>query len=171
MNFHLLPPEASTIARESDWMFWALTVLSLFICALVFLPLCWFAVKYRRGRKVDRKISEEVATWKVEVTWTVIPLLITLALFTWSADAFFRMETPPEGAIEINVVGKQWMWKLQHAEGAREINELHIPRGKPVKLTMISQDVIHDFFVPSRRTRRAAIISSARSIAARLTRQ
>jgi cytochrome c oxidase subunit 2 len=83
--------------------------------------------------------------------------VIAMGLFTWSADAFFRMETPPPGAIEINVVGKQWMWKLQHAEGAREINELHIPRGHPIKLTMISQDVIHDFFVPAFRMKQDVI--------------
>jgi cytochrome c oxidase subunit 2 len=157
MNFHLLPDQASSVAAESDWMFWALTALSLFICVLVFLPLCWFAIKYRRGRKVDRRLSAEVATWKIEVTWTVIPLVIAMGLFTWSADAFFRMETPPAGAAEINVVAKQWMWKLQHADGAREINELHIPRGQPVKLTMISQDVIHDFFVPAFRMKQDVI--------------
>ena len=157
MNFHLLPDQASSVAAESDWMFWALTALSLFICALVFLPLCWFAIKYRRGRKVDRKLSAEVATWKIEVTWTIIPLVIAMGLFTWSAEAFFRMETPPPGAAEINVVAKQWMWKLQHADGAREINELHIPRGQPVKLTMISQDVIHDFFVPAFRMKQDVI--------------
>lgn len=97
MNFHLLPDQASSAASESDWMFWALTALSLFICALVFLPLCWFAIRYRRGRKVDRRMSAEVSTWKIEVTWTVIPLVIAMALFTWSADAFFRMETAPPG--------------------------------------------------------------------------
>ena len=157
MNFHLLPDQASSAAFESDWIFWSLTALSLFICALVFLPLCWFAIRYRCGRKVDRRMSAEISTWKIEVTWTVIPLVIAMALFTWSADAFFRMETAPPGAIEINVVAKQWMWKLQHAEGAREINELHIPRGKPVKLTMISQDVIHDFFVPAFRMKQDVI--------------
>jgi cytochrome c oxidase subunit 2 len=157
MSFHLLPDEASTVARESDWMFWGLTALSLFICALVFVPMCWFAIKYRRGRKVNRKLSGAIATWKIEVAWTVVPLVIAMGLFTWSADAFFRMETAPPGAIEINVVGKQWMWKLQHAEGAREINELHIPRGTPVKLNMISQDVIHDFFVPAFRMKQDVI--------------
>ncbi len=156
MNFHLFPEQASTVARESDWMFWALTAASLFICLLVFLPLAWFAIKYRRGRKVNRQLAD-VATWKIEVTWTLIPLVLVMALFAWSADAFFRMESAPVGALEVNVVGKQWMWKLQHAEGPREINELHIPLGRPVKLTMTSQDVIHDFFVPAFRMKQDVV--------------
>ena len=156
MNFHLFPEQASTVARESDWLFWSLTVASLFICLLVFVPLGWFAIKYRRGRKVDRRMAD-LPTWKIEVTWTLIPLVLVMGLFAWSADAFFRMETAPPGALEVNVVGKQWMWKLQHAEGAREINELHIPLGHPVKLTMISQDVIHDFFVPAFRMKQDVI--------------
>ena len=156
MNFHLFPEQASTIARESDGMFWALTAASLFICLLVFLPLGWFAIKYRRGRKVDRHLAD-LPTWKIEVTWTLIPLVLVMGLFAWSAETFFRMERPPPGALEVNVIGKQWMWKLQHAEGAREINELHIPLGRPVKLTMTSQDVIHDFFVPAFRMKQDVI--------------
>jgi len=153
---NLFPEQASTIAQESDWLFWALTGLSALICILVFGPVVWFAIKYRRGRKVNRDFHEG-STWKIEVTWTLIPLFLTMGIFAWSAEVFFRMETPPPGALEVNVVGKQWMWKLQHAEGAREINELHIPRGKPVKLTMTSQDVIHDFFVPAFRTKQDVV--------------
>jgi len=156
MNLHLFPEQASEIARESDWLFWALTALSALVCVLVFAPLVWFAIKYRRGRKVNRDFNEG-NTWKIEVTWTLIPLFLTMGIFAWSAEVFFRMENPPPGALEVNVVGKQWMWKLQHAEGAREINELHIPRGKPVKLTMTSQDVIHDFFVPAFRTKQDVV--------------
>jgi cytochrome c oxidase subunit 2 len=156
MNFHLFPEQASSIARESDWMFWALTGLSALICALVFVPLCWFALKYRRGRKVDRKM-EDLPTWKIELTWTLIPFVLCMGIFAWSAEVFFRMETPPPDALEVNVVGKQWMWKLQHAEGAREINELHVPTGRPVKLTMTSQDVIHDFYVPAFRMKQDVV--------------
>ncbi len=156
MNLHLFPEQASTVARESDWLFWSLTAASAFICVLVFVPLVWFAIKYRRGRKVDRRMPH-VQTWKIEVTWTLIPFVLVMGLFAWSAEVFFRMESPPPGAIEVNVVGKQWMWKLQHAEGAREINELHIPLGRPVKLTLTSQDVIHDFFVPAFRMKQDVI--------------
>jgi cytochrome c oxidase subunit 2 len=156
MNFHLFPAQASTTAQESDWLFWSLTAASLFICVLIFLPLGWFAIKYRRGRKVNRHLPD-YPSWKLEVVWTTIPLILMMGLFAWSAEVFFRMESPPPGAIEINVVGKQWMWKLQHAEGAREINELHIPRGEAVKLTMTSQDVIHDFFIPAFRMKQDVV--------------
>jgi cytochrome c oxidase subunit 2 len=156
MNFHLLPPQAAESARESDWLFWSLTGLSFFICLLVFLPLLYFAVKYRRGRKVDRRLPN-VPSWKLEVPWTVIPLILMMGLFAWASEVFFRLESPPRDAIEIDVVGKQWMWKLQHAEGAREINELHIPVGQPVKLIMTSQDVIHDFFVPAFRMKQDVV--------------
>jgi cytochrome c oxidase subunit 2 len=156
MNFQLFPPQASTSATESDWLFWSLTAASFFICLLVFLPLTYFAIKYRRGRKVNRSLSD-FPSWKLEVPWTVIPLVLMMGLFAWSAEVFFRLETPPPGAIEVNVVGKQWMWKLQHAEGAREINELHIPRGQPVKLILTSQDVIHDFFIPAFRMKQDVV--------------
>jgi cytochrome c oxidase subunit 2 len=156
MNFRLFPEQAAAGATESDWLFWGLTAASVFICALVFLPLCWFAIKYRRGRAVNRHLPD-YPSWKLEVVWTTIPLILMMGLFAWSAEIFFHMETPPVGAIEVNVVGKQWMWKLQHPEGAREINELHIPRGKPVKLTMTSQDVIHDFYIPAFRMKQDVV--------------
>jgi len=156
MAFHLIPPSASANAGAVDAIFWALTGLSAFIMVLVFVPLVYFAVKYRRGSKVDRTPST-IPTWKFEVTWTVIPLFIGMGIFAWAADVFFHIETPPADALEVNVVGKQWMWKLQHEEGNREINELHVPLGRAVKLTMTSQDVIHDFFVPAFRVKQDVV--------------
>ncbi len=119
----------------------------------------------------------------LEITWIVIPALICVVLFFWGASLFFAAARPPQGAMEIFVVGKQWMWHLQHSEGPREINQLHVPVDVPVRLTMTSEDVIHDFFVPAfrmkmdvlpgrytsewfRATQSAAIAFSARSIAA-----
>ena len=94
----------------------------------------------------------------LEVTWSVIPLLIALVIFGWGADVFFALAKPPSDAAEYYAVGKQWMWKLQHPDGKREINELHVPVGRPIKMTMTSEDVIHSFFVPAFRvkSRRAA---------------
>jgi cytochrome c oxidase subunit 2 len=90
---------------------------------------------------------------KLEIAWIVFPLLLTLVMFAWGAVIFFRAQTAPEGAIEIDVVGKQWMWKIAHRSGRGEINELHVPVGRPVKLRLISEDVIHSFFVPAFRVK------------------
>ena len=120
----------------------------------------------------------------LEITWTVIPFLISMVIFVWGASVFFAMSRPPDETLNIYVVGKQWMWKFQHLDGQREINELHVPVGRPVKLIMTSEDVIHDVFVPAFRVKadvipgrytqhlvsadqaRAAITCSARSTAA-----
>ena len=85
----------------------------------------------------------------LEIAWSVIPFLITMVIFVWGASVFFAMSRPPDETLNIYVVGKQWMWKFQHLDGQREINELHVPVGRPVKLIMTSEDVIHDFFVPA----------------------
>ena len=156
MPVHLFPENAAAGARELDLMFWALTALSAFILALVFVPLGYFAVKYRRGSAADRTLAK-MSTLKFEITWTIIPLVIGLGIFAWAADAYFRIETPPADALHVFVVGKQWMWKLQHEEGNREINELHVPVGRAVVLTLASQDVIHDFFVPAFRTKQDVV--------------
>jgi cytochrome c oxidase subunit 2 len=89
----------------------------------------------------------------LEILWSVIPFGITMVMFTWGASVFFKMHRPPDNALQVYVVGKQWMWKMQHMEGQREINELHVPVGRPVKLTMTSEDVIHSFFVPDFRVK------------------
>jgi cytochrome c oxidase subunit 2 len=152
MHFRLFPPDAAEGATQVDYLFWALTGLSAVIMLIVFVPLTYFAVKYRRGNKVDRKLAQ-MTTWKFEVTWTIIPFLIGMGIFAWSAEVFFHIQTPPANAMRVAVVGKQWMWKLQHEEGNREIDELHVPLGRPVMLTMTSQDVIHDFFIPAFRVK------------------
>ena len=89
----------------------------------------------------------------LEIIWSVLPFLLTMGMFVWGTVMFFRNYDPPDGAMEIYVTGKQWMWKIQHPEGHREINELHIPVGKPIKIVLRSKDVIHDFFVPQFRAR------------------
>jgi len=124
--------------------------------AFVFLPMGYFMVKYRRGRKADRKMPR-VSTLKIEITWTLVPLLIALFMFAWGARAYFHLLVPPTDALEINVVGKQWMWKVQHQEGNREINELHIPIGRDIKLTLASEDVIHSFFIPAFRIKQDVV--------------
>jgi cytochrome c oxidase subunit 2 len=155
-KFHLFPPQASTSAHEVDALYFALTLVSLFFIAVVFLPLLFFCIKYRRGSSADRSNPTNGSNL-VEVGWTTLPTLMGLAIFSWGAVDYFRIERRPANAIDVQVVGKQWMWKLQHAEGKREINELHLPVNRTVALTLISQDVIHSFFVPAFRVKQDVV--------------
>ncbi len=155
-RFHLFPPQASTTSTEVDWLFVILTLVMLFFTAVIFLVITFFAIKYRRGSKVDRS-NPPVGSNLLETFWTVVPVCISIGLFVCGAAGYYRMERPVANAIEVQVVGKQWMWKLQHAEGKKEINELHVPLGQAVKLTLASQDVIHSFFIPAFRLKQDAV--------------
>lgn len=148
MNFPIFPKEASTTAAQTDDLYFFLLLFSALIMALVFLPMIFFLFKYRRGKKANRA-SLNLPTMKIEITWTIIPTLLATGMFAWGARVYFFEEVPPPDSLEINVIGKQWMWKIQHQEGNREINELHIPVNRAVKLTLASEDVIHSFFVPA----------------------
>jgi cytochrome c oxidase subunit 2 len=147
------PDQASTIARSVDHLYFFLTGITLFFSALIFLTILYFAVKYRR-RSEDERPPEIEGSLVLELSWTLIPALLTVVIFVWSSSLYFENSRPPLGSTEIFVVGKQWMWHLQHPEGRREINELHVPVGVPVKLTMTSEDVIHDFFIPAFRVKK-----------------
>ena len=155
-KFHLFPPEASSTAQQVDWIYFALTALTFLICAIVFLPIIFFAIKYRTGSTADRS-NPRVESILIESGWTIVPLVIFIGLFGWGAIVYFQIERPPRDALQVQVVGKQWMWKLQHAEGKSEINELHLPVGRAVTLTMTSQDVIHSFFVPAFRVKQDVV--------------
>lgn len=156
MKFPLFPPEGSEAARQTDYLFWGLTGLSAFMLLLIALTIGVFILKYRRGRKADRR-PVNLPEMKIEIAWTVIPTLLMLVFFFWGAAHYFAMERVPPNAMEINVVGKQWMWKIQHPEGQREINELHVPVGRVVKLMMTSQDVIHSFYLPAFRIKQDVV--------------
>jgi cytochrome c oxidase subunit 2 len=147
LNFPLLPERASSMAGQVDLLFWFLVLVTVFFMSIVFLPMFYFLYKYRRGNDVDRT-PLNITTWKIEVVWSVIPLGIGIVIFLWGAGLYMREEQSPRDALEINVVGKQWMWNVQHLEGKRELNELHVPIGRTINLTMTSQDVIHSFFIP-----------------------
>ena len=155
-QFHLFPPQASTSAHETDNLYFALTLLSLFFMAVIFLPILFFCIKYRRGSNADRS-NPSTGSNVIEFGWTTLPTLMGLALFGWSAVDYFRIERKPSDAIDVQIVGKQWMWKIQHAEGKREINELHLPVNRTVALTLTSQDVIHSFFVPAFRVKQDVV--------------
>src|ERR1044071_1090284 len=155
-QFHLFPPQASTTAHQVDALYFVLVVISLFFMVIVFLPILFFCVKYRRGSPADRS-NPSSGSNMVELGWTTLPTLMGLGLFVWGAVDYFRMERMPGNAVDVQVVGKQWMWKIQHAEGKREINELHIPLDRTAALPMKSQDVIHSFFVPAFRVKKDVV--------------
>jgi cytochrome c oxidase subunit 2 len=146
-NFPLWPDRASTAAGNVDALFIFLIIVSGLMTALIFTAVVYFAARYRRRKGV---LAEQIeGSTPLELTWSIIPLFVFLAIFAWGAIVFFKSRTPPRDSTEVYVVAKQWMWKLEHAEGQREINELHVPVGRDVKLIMTSQDVIHSFFVPA----------------------
>lgn len=148
-----LPPQASAFAVDYDRLFWYVTTVIAVGGLAVFGALTYFCFKYaaKPGGKSHRLLGSD----KIELVWTVIPALFFLSFFAWGTYLFVKgVSHPPADAPEIFVVGKQWMWKCQHAAtGVREINELHLPVGKPVKLTLTSEDVIHDFGVPAFRNK------------------
>jgi cytochrome c oxidase subunit 2 len=151
-KFTLFPDQASTIAPRVDAYFFFMCVVSIFFSALIFILVLTFALKYRRRSDEDRPQNVHSPVI-LEVIWIAVPLFIVAIMFIWSAALFVAGNRPPANAMEISIVGKQWMWKIQHPGGQREIDELHVPAGKPVKLIMTSQDVIHDFFVPAFRVK------------------
>jgi len=146
-NFPLWPTRASTGAGNVDALFIFLVVLSGFMCVAIFTLIVVFALRYRRRKGVAAQQIE--GSNALEITWSVTPLAIFMVIFLWGAIIYFQERTPPRGADEVYVVAKQWMWKLEHEQGQREINELHVPVGRDVKLIMTSQDVIHSFYVPA----------------------
>lgn len=147
------PEQASSIAESVDQLYLFLTMVTLFFTALIFSVIFYFMIKYRRRSPDERPVQIE-GSFPLEVLWTAIPTLIVAIIFVWGSTLYFRNAEPPKGAMEVFVTGKQWMWKVEHPEGQREINELHVPLGRPVKLTMTSEDVIHDFFVPAFRVKK-----------------
>src|ERR1039457_7082751 len=148
----LFPVQASSVAVSVDHLLYFLLAVAVFFSVGIFLTIFYFAVRYRRRSESDLPVPAHGAM-SLEILWSVIPFGLTMIMFVWGARVFFTISRPPDDAQQIYVIGKQWMWKLQHMEGQREINELHIPVGQAVKLTMTSEDVIHDFYVPAFRTK------------------
>jgi cytochrome c oxidase subunit II len=149
----LRPPAASSIAEGVDRLHFFLTGITLFFTAIIFATIFYFMIRYRR-RSEDERPEEGGESMSLELVWTLIPTVLVAFVFAWSASLYFENSRPPSASMEIFVIGKQWMWHLQHPEGPREINELHVPVGVPVKLTMTSEDVIHDFYVPAFRVKK-----------------
>jgi cytochrome c oxidase subunit 2 len=147
-----MPEQASTMAGEVDALYLFLVGLTVFFSVFIAGAIVVFAIKYRRRSPQDLPHPVEGAL-PLEVTWTVIPFIIAMGIFAWGASIYFKQYRGPSEALEIYVVGKQWMWKFQHIEGQREINELHVPAGRKVKLIMTTEDVIHSLFIPAFRVK------------------
>jgi cytochrome c oxidase subunit II len=148
----LFPDSASTMAGRVDALYFFLIAVAAFFSVLIAGLIVYYAVKYRR-RSPDSVGEVIVGGLVLEITWTVVPLLITMVIFVWGASVYFAMAHPPDETLNVYVVGKQWMWKFQHLDGQREINELHVPVGRAVKLIATSEDVIHDVFMPEFRVK------------------
>src|SRR5215813_6094726 len=148
----LFPEQASTMAPRVDNLYFFLLGLTAFFSLLIAGLIVAYAIKFRR-RAPDSIGAVIHGGLMLEITWSVIPLMITMVLFVWGASVFFAMSRPPEETMNVYAVGKQWMWKFQHLDGQREINELHVPVGRAVRMIMTSEDVIHDFYVPAFRVK------------------
>jgi len=146
-NLPLWPTAASVHARYEDWLFIFLTLVSVAMTVLIFVVIAVFAMKYRRRH--GREATQIEGSLLLEIGWSVAPFGVMLVMFAAGAVLYFSMRTPPQDSAQVYVVAKQWMWKLQHMEGPREINQLHVPVGRNVELIMTSQDVIHSFYVPA----------------------
>jgi cytochrome c oxidase subunit 2 len=155
-GFPLFPEQASTMAGRVDLLYFFLLALSAFFSILIAALIVTFAIRYRR--RSEREVPPAIhGSVPLELTWSAIPLLIVLVVFFWAADIFFAMARPPAGAVDVYVVGKRWMWKAQHLTGQREINELHVPVGVPIRVNLTSEDVIHSFYVPAFRVKKDAV--------------
>ena len=147
-KFQLFPDQASTFAYRVDPLFLYISAVTVFFTLLIFVLVLTFGIKYRR-RHEDERPAEVHPPLILEIIWIVVPLFLVAIMFGWGAVLYVYSSQAPADSMVINVVGKQWMWKVQHPEGQREINEMHVPIGKPVRLIMTSQDVIHDFAIPA----------------------
>lgn len=157
--FRLFPPSASTAAPRVDHLFLFELIVSLAMTGFIFCLIVYAAWRYRRRSPDEVPPATRTHTW-LEVTWSILPLLVMVVMFVWGASVFAWAKRPPTNAMEIHVIGKQWMWKMQHPEGIREIDELHVPAGEPVKLVMTSVDVIHDFSIPAFRIKQDVVPGS-----------
>jgi cytochrome c oxidase subunit II len=151
-TLQLFPDVASTMASRVDALYLFLVALTAVFSIGIALAIIIFMVRFKRRHpdSIGARIHGGIL---LEITWSVVPLMISLGIFVWAAQIFFAMSRPPAETMNIYAVGKQWMWKFQHLDGQREINELHVPVGRPVKMIMTSEDVIHDLFMPAFRVK------------------
>ena len=158
-----IPDQASSVAPDVDLFFAFMVAVSGFFSVLIAGLIVYFGIRYRAGAMPKAPVhhdelelghvSHSSGALILEIAWTVIPLGLAMVMFVWGTRLYFTLARPPADAVEMYAVGKQWMWKFQHPEGQREINELHVPVGQNIKITMSSEDVIHSLFVPAFRVK------------------
>jgi cytochrome c oxidase subunit II len=152
----LTPEQASTMAPRVDQLYWFIIAVTAFFGILVTVLVIYFAVRYRTDDPLE--IGERITgSIPLELAWSLIPFLVSIVIFIWAADVFFDLHRPPDQTLEIYSTGKRWMWKFQHLDGKNEINELHVPVGRAVKVTFTSEDVLHSLYFPAFRTKADAI--------------
>ena len=152
----IFPEQASTFAKDVDALYFFVFATSAFFAVVVAIAVIYFGIRYHKTH--DGEIGARIeGNLPLELLWSVIPTIIAMVMFGWGASVFYHLRRPPAEAMHIYAVGKQWMWKFQHLEGQREINELHIPAGRPIKITISSEDVLHSLFFPAFRTKMDAI--------------
>jgi cytochrome c oxidase subunit 2 len=154
--FPVFPPQASVLATETDHLLYWLLGISGFMSVAIATLIVYFAIRYRR-RPGHLYATQVLGSNRLEIAWTVTPLIVFLFTYTWGVRVYFHAYTPPPDALEVFGIGKQWMWKFQQLSGQREIDELHVPVGRPVKVLLTSQDVIHSFYVPAFRIKQDAL--------------
>jgi cytochrome c oxidase subunit 2 len=152
----LFPEQASSFASDVDTLYVFIVAVSAFFALVVSVAVVVFGIVYRRRHEGEVGARIE-GSLPLELLWSIIPTMIAMVMFGWGASVFYHMRTPPEEALSIYAVGKQWMWKFQHLEGQREINELHVPAGRPIKVTLTSEDVLHSLYFPAFRQKMDAI--------------
>lgn len=162
-SFNLFPAQASTIAGRVDNLYFFMLAVTAFFSVLIAVLVVVLALKYRR-RTSDEVGANIHGSTALEVVWTAIPLLIALVMFVWGTSVYFAIAKPPTDAMEVYIIGKRWMWKAQHLTGQREINELHVPVGQPIKLLIASEDVIHSYYIPAFRVKMDAVPGKTTSL-------
>src|SRR4051812_9508815 len=152
----IFPPSASSFATEMDLLYFFLIAVSAFFVLLVAALVVYFTIRFRRRHPAEAG-ADIHGSLVLELTWTIIPLILVMVMFFWGTALFFRLAKPPQDSMDLYVVGKQWMWKVQHPEGVREINEMHVPLNRNVRVTIGSEDVIHSYGLPAFRTKMDAV--------------
>jgi cytochrome c oxidase subunit 2 len=155
-TFPLFPDSASALSGHVDALYAVWVVVSLFFTVLIFALIIFFMARYRRGHPEQVGADERAGVW-LEILWSAVPLAIMLFMFAWGARVYFELYRPPADAVEYTAIGKQWMWKIQHPDGQREINALHVPVGQSIRVKLASEDVIHSFYIPAFRIKQDAV--------------
>src|SRR5262245_47762827 len=152
----LFPDQASTLAPQVDNLYFFLLAVTSFFAILVVILVVYFAIKYRddTGLKVGAPITGSVP---LEIGWSLIPFVVAMGIFVYATVVYFNIVRPPAETLEVYSTGKRWMWRFQHIDGQSEINDLHVPRGRPVRVTFTSEDVLHSLFIPAFRVKADAI--------------